>query len=108
MEKLIQIAYDKDKKTLNVGAGVIWDDVYKYLATVAPGRMLGVVGRDPLVGVFGWLLGGDSSLLTSKYGLSIDNVVEFQVGARDVLNVNREKSSELFKALKVLSSTIII
>jgi len=64
MKQFNQISYDKDFETLDVGAGVTWGDVYKFLD--APEyRKLGVVGGDPLVGVSGWLLGGGYSLLTN-------------------------------------------
>jgi len=103
MKRFTQIAYDKDKKTLDVGAGLTWREVYDYLATVASDHEVGVVGGDPLVGVSGWLLGGGYSLLTNKYGLGVDNIVGFQVflpGARTVCNANREENPDLFKALK--------
>ena len=107
LTKFNQIAYDNDKKTLDVGAGVTWSKVYSYLATLTSDRELGAVGGDPRVGVSGWLLGGGYSLLTNKYGLGMDNVVEFQVllpGARAVCNVSRIENPDLFKALKVWSS----
>ena len=111
MKQFNQIAYNKDTKTLDVGAGLTWDDVYKFLDTPDYSK-LGVVGGDPLVGVSGWLLGGGYSLLTNKHGLGMDNIVGFQVltpnvttqlevlpSDTTVYNVNNEKN--LFKALKV-------
>ncbi|KAJ7895819.1 hypothetical protein B0H13DRAFT_2338686 [Mycena leptocephala] len=35
MKQFNHIKYDKEKKTLDVGAGVIWRDVYKYLELFA-------------------------------------------------------------------------
>ena len=64
MKRFNQIVYNKDTKTLDVGAGVTWGEVYKFLDT-PDCRELGVVGGDPLVGVSGWLLGGGYSLLTN-------------------------------------------
>lgn len=106
MKQFNHIKYDKEKKTLDVGAGVIWKDVYEYLepfASDASDHAPGVVGGDPLVGVSGWLLGGGYSLQTNKFGLGIDNVIGFQVllpGAQAVCNVSREENPEIFKALK--------
>ncbi|KAM6496653.1 hypothetical protein JOM56_007126 [Amanita muscaria] len=106
MKQFDHIKYDKEKKTLDVGAGVIWKDVYEYLepfASDASDHAPGVVGGDPLVGVSGWLLGGGFSLQTNKFGLGIDNLIGFQVllpGAQAVCNVSREENPEIFKALK--------
>ena len=88
--------------TLDVGAGVIWGEVYKYLE---PGPALGVVGGDPLIGVSGWLLGGGYSLLTNRFGLGIDNIIGFRVVLpnKGICNANDEENPEIFKALKVRS-----
>ena len=117
MKRFSQIAYSKDTKTLDVGAGLTWGDIYKFLSTPEY-RELGVVGGDPLVGVSGWLLGGGYSLLTNKHGLGMDNVVGFQVqlppkatphlqvlpSDTTFCNVNPRENPDLFKALKVWPS----
>ncbi|KXN88054.1 Bifunctional solanapyrone synthase [Leucoagaricus sp. SymC.cos] len=103
MRKFDHIAYNKEKKTLDVGAGVLWRDVYKYLEQFQADRAPGVVGGDPLVGVSGWILGGGYSLQTNRFGLGIDNIVGFRVllpGAKSACNVSQEENPELFKALK--------
>ncbi|KAF7337196.1 Bifunctional solanapyrone synthase [Mycena sanguinolenta] len=106
MRQFKHIHYDEEKKTLDVGAGVIWKDVYKYLepfVSAASDDAPGVVGGDPLVGVSGWLLGGGYSLLTNKFGLGIDNIVGFRVllpGAKAVCPVNAEENHDIFEALK--------
>lgn len=114
MKQFKQITYNKDTKTLDVGAGATWNDVYTFLYTSPEYRKLVVVGGGPSVGVSGWLLGGGYSILTNKYGLGIDNIVGFQVitpsatthlqalpSDTAVCNVNRGKNFDLFKALKV-------
>jgi FAD/FMN-containing dehydrogenase len=111
MQRFNHIHYDKEKKTLDVGAGVIWKDVYEYLeqfASDASDHAPGVVGGDPLVGVSGWLLGGGYSLLTNRFGLGMDNVIGFRVllpGLKGVCKVSgdSEENPEIFKALKVRS-----
>ena len=105
MNQFKQIVYNSDSKTLDVGSGLTFDDVYKFLDTPEYSG-LGVVGGDPLVGVSGWLLGGGYSLLTNKHGLGMDNVVGFQVltpSANDptLRNANLGENPDLFKALKV-------
>lgn len=104
MVQFKNIEYNREKKTLDVGSGVTWREVYNYFEKATSGQGLGVVGGDPAVGVSGWLLGGGYSLLTNKYGLGIDNIVGFQVhvpGAKNVRNANCQENPDLFKALKV-------
>ena len=88
--------------TLEVGAGVTWGDVYKYLEAHHPDRA--VIGGDPRVGVAGWLLGGGYSLITNMHGLGIDNIGGFRVfvpSDRTFRNANDRENPELFWALKV-------
>ncbi|KIJ94572.1 hypothetical protein K443DRAFT_125166 [Laccaria amethystina LaAM-08-1] len=108
LQRFNHIAYDKEKKTLDVGAGVIWKDVYEYLETFvsdSSDHAPGVVGGDPLVGVSGWLLGGGYSLLTNRFGLGIDNVIRFRIllpDGKGVCNISSDTKGhlDLFKALK--------
>ena len=107
MKQFNQITYNKNTKTLDVGAGATWNDVYTFLDSTEEYRKLGVVGADPKVGVSGWLLGGSYSLLTNRYGLGMDNVVGFQVvtpyGPKHatIRNANPRENPDLYKALKV-------
>jgi FAD/FMN-containing dehydrogenase len=100
MKRFNYINCDREKKTLDVGAGVTWKEVYAYLEAYPA---LGVVGADPRVGVSGWLLGGGYSLLTNRFGLGIDNIIGFRVVLpnKGICNANNEENPEIFKALKV-------
>jgi len=101
MKRFNNITYNDVKKTLDVGAGVIWKDVYSYLGN----HSVGVVGGDPLVGVSGWLLGGGYSLLTNMFGLGSDNILGFRavVPSKGICNLNADENPEIFMALKVRS-----
>ena len=105
MKQFNNIEYDEEKKTLDVGGGVTWGDVYTYLQSWASDYALGAVGGDPATGVSGWLLGGGYSVLTNRFGLGIDNIVGFRVllPGRAVSYVSLEENPEIFKALKVRS-----
>jgi FAD/FMN-containing dehydrogenase len=102
MKKFNCIHYNEQEKTLDVGAGLIWRQVYDYMNRFPA---LGVVGGDPLVGVSGWLLGGGYSLLTNRFGLGIDNVVGFRVivPSKGICTISHKENPEIFKALKVRS-----
>ena len=109
MKQFNHIVYNKDTKTLDVGAGATWNDVYTFLDSTEDYRKLGVVGAGPSVGVSGWLLGGGYSLLTNWHGLGIDNVVGFRVVTPNgpdlegptIRDANPRENPDLFKALKV-------
>ncbi|KAF8486358.1 FAD-binding domain-containing protein [Russula ochroleuca] len=62
--------------TVEVGAGLTWDQVYATLAltgvNVVGGRMTGV-------GIAGLMLGGGYSYKTSQYGLALDNIAGYEL-----------------------------
>ncbi|KAH9990402.1 FAD-binding domain-containing protein [Russula vinacea] len=62
--------------TVDVGAGLSWDQVY---AIIEPFGLNLVGGRITGVGVSGLTLGGGFSFLTSQHGLTVDNVVGFEL-----------------------------
>lgn len=77
--RLNNLALSADKKTLSVGPGLRWSDVYMRLN----GTGLAVVGaRLPPVGVPGLLLGGGVSFYSYEYGLASTNgnVKGYEVG----------------------------
>ncbi|KAH9990399.1 hypothetical protein BJV77DRAFT_1124207 [Russula vinacea] len=62
--------------TVEIGPGLIWDQVY---TTLGPTGVNVVGGRVPGVGVAGLTLGGGYSFLTSQYGLAVDNVAGYEL-----------------------------
>lgn len=76
LSKFTQLDVSEDKKTVDVGLGLRWLDVYKGLdayGIAVPG------GRVPPVGVPGLLLGGGLSFQNSEYGLGCMSVIEYEV-----------------------------
>ncbi|QRV84353.1 FAD-binding domain protein [Ceratobasidium sp. AG-Ba] len=69
-------AADGSVGTVDVGSGLVWDDVY---AALQPHGVTVVGGRVTGVGVGGFTLGGGYSWLSNQYGLTIDTVTEFEV-----------------------------
>ncbi|KZP24004.1 FAD-binding domain-containing protein [Athelia psychrophila] len=97
MCRLNDLEYNKDAKTVTVGAGCVWDEVYHEMAK----RGRNVVGgdREGGVGIAGYLTGGGYSLKTNQYGLGIDNITKIEV----VLPSGEVKvvsEGPLFEALK--------
>ncbi|KAF9465830.1 hypothetical protein BDZ94DRAFT_1234435 [Collybia nuda] len=101
MARFSKVQYNPKTQFVDIGAGCLWDQVYSKLA--ASGRnVIGGASSDG-VGVGGWLLGGDYSLKSNRYGLGIDHIVEYEIVTPDgrVREVNAKKESKLFQALRV-------
>ena len=76
MKRCNKTIYHPNNQTVDVGPGLIWDDVYQalepYNVSVLGGRVSGV-------GVGGFSLGGGYGWKSNQYGLTIDNIFEYQV-----------------------------
>lgn len=76
MRRFRQVVYHSNNQTVDIGSGLVWDDVY---AALEPYSVSVLGGRVSGVGVAGLTLGGGYSWKTNQYGLTIDNVFEYQV-----------------------------
>ncbi|KAH8824319.1 FAD-binding domain-containing protein [Flagelloscypha sp. PMI_526] len=102
-------------QTITIGAGVGFEDLYKF----ADGLNLTVIGGyHQTVGASGgWMMGGGHSVLSTVYGLGVDRVVQIKVVTPDgrYRVANSVQNKDLFWALRggggstfgvVLESTI--
>ncbi|KAF8486344.1 FAD-binding domain-containing protein [Russula ochroleuca] len=89
MTRLNETTVNSNSGTVDVGAGLNWDPVYQALE---PTGVNVVGGQVPGVGVAGTTLGGGYSLLSSQYGLTVDNVAGFELVLPNgtVINVTSE------------------
>lgn len=60
MSRFSEVIYDAEAQTVDIGAGLIWDDVY---AALEPFNVSVVGGRVTGVGVAGFILGGGPCFL---------------------------------------------
>ncbi|KAF5346348.1 hypothetical protein D9758_011479 [Tetrapyrgos nigripes] len=99
MTRFSEVTYDADAQTATIGTGLVWDDVYE---TLVPQGVNVVGGRVTGVGVAGFTLGGGYSWLTNQHGLTVDNVVSFELVKPDgsVVTVTDSSDADLFWALK--------
>ncbi|KAF8657841.1 hypothetical protein AX16_002157 [Volvariella volvacea WC 439] len=99
MSRFTMVAYNPDTQTVDVGAGNVWDDVYR---AVAPHGVNVVGGRVKGIGVAGFVLGGGYSWNTNEYGLALDNVVAVELvkPTGEIAQVDAESDPELLAALK--------
>lgn len=99
MSRFNEIAHDKDKRELTLGAGCVFDEIYKFIRA----KGYNIVGGGGSVGLGGWMTGGGYSLKTNQYGLGIDNLVQVQIVLPDgkVVKAAENINSDLFWAIKV-------
>jgi FAD/FMN-containing dehydrogenase len=93
------VTVSEDKKTVAVGGGALWGDVYSELAN----HNLVVVGGGVWsVGVGGYLTGGGYSNLSGMYGLAIDNLVATTIVLADgsVKRCDPNTEPDLFWAVR--------
>ncbi|KAF8959330.1 hypothetical protein BDZ97DRAFT_2043879 [Flammula alnicola] len=99
MYRFSTVTYNSADQTADIGAGLIWDDVY---AALEPLNVNVVGGRVTGVGVAGFILGGGYSWKTNQHGLTIDTVTAYELVKPngDVVTVTKASDSELFFGLK--------
>ncbi|KAJ6533798.1 FAD dependent oxidoreductase [Mycena vulgaris] len=99
MNRFSEVTYDAAKGTATIGAGLFWDDVY---AALEPFGVNVVGGRVSGVGVAGFTLGGGYSWKTNQFGLTVDNVVAYELVKPNghIVNVTASSEPDLFFGLK--------
>ncbi|KAI5303500.1 hypothetical protein KEM56_007479, partial [Ascosphaera pollenicola] len=102
MSKFRQLDITEGKKTVNVGPGLTWSDVYDGLESEG---ITVTGGRVPTVGVPGLILGGGLSFQNGEYGLSCMGVVRYEylkvvLADGSVVNATKSENADLFWALK--------
>lgn len=99
MFRFSEVNYNNATQTADVGSGLIWDNVY---AALEPFGVNVVGGRVTGVGVAGFSLGGGYSWLTNQYGLTVDNIVGYELVLPNGTVTTVDASvPDLFFALKV-------
>ncbi|KAF5346790.1 hypothetical protein D9758_015731 [Tetrapyrgos nigripes] len=86
---------------MTVGAGVNWDQAYA-AADAAGHTIAGGLSPMGTVGTAGWNLGTGHSLLSSHFGLGVDNSLEFTVVLPNasVVTVNEYLTPDLYWAIR--------
>ncbi|KAF5327189.1 hypothetical protein D9619_004973 [Psilocybe cf. subviscida] len=99
MARFSEVEYHATQQTVDVGAGVVWDEVYSVLE---PFGVNALGGRVTGIGVAGFTLGGGYSWKSNQYGLAVDNVVAFELVTPNgkIVNVTHGSDPELFFGLK--------
>jgi hypothetical protein len=88
-----------DRKSVTIGAGCKWVDVYKTLEEYG----LAVAGgRNSAVGVGGLTLGGGISFFSPHFGMVCSNIIEYEVVLADgsIVTASATSKMDLWRALK--------
>lgn len=93
------VLVDPAAQTATVEAGVKWGAV---LAAAQKHGLAPLLGSSPTVGVVGYTLGGGLGWLGRKYGLSADNVLEFELVTAEgqLRKASARENSDLFWGLR--------
>ncbi|KAL7927014.1 hypothetical protein ACQKWADRAFT_327003 [Trichoderma austrokoningii] len=99
LSRLRDITISEDRKSVTIGSGCRFGEVYPKLEAVNLGC---VGGRASSVGVGGLLLGGGISFFSSERGLACDNIISYELVliSGQVLKVTRESYPDLFWAMR--------
>lgn len=99
LSELTDITVADDKGSVDVGPGTRWVDVYEALA---PHDLYCIGGRLKTIGVPGLSLIGGFHYLINKYGMTMDNILSYDVvlGNGTQVVANSTENPELFWGLK--------
>ncbi|KAF4443218.1 hypothetical protein F53441_11527 [Fusarium austroafricanum] len=99
MSNLTTLELSKDKKSVWVGPGLDWGQVYRYLGQY---KLACAGGRLSPVGVPGLLLGGGINFHGNQRGWAADNVLEYELvlSSGKTVSVTSKSYPDLFWALK--------
>ncbi|KAJ7452892.1 FAD dependent oxidoreductase [Mycena latifolia] len=99
MSRFSGVTYHEATQTVDIGTGLVWDDVY---AALAPFGVNVVGGRVTGVGVAGFTLGGGYSWKTNQLGLTVDTIVAYELVKPNgsIVTVTADSDPDLFFGLK--------
>ncbi|KAI1149922.1 FAD-binding domain-containing protein [Nemania diffusa] len=96
---LDDVVVASDNQSVSIGPGARWVDVYSALA---PYGLYAIGGRLKTIGVSGLTLIGGFHYLINKYGMTMDNILSYDVvlGNGTQVTANATSNPDLFWALK--------
>ncbi|KAL6158747.1 hypothetical protein ACJQWK_03329 [Exserohilum turcicum] len=99
LSRFNKVVLSDDKKSVAMGAGCRWIDVY---ATLEKDGLAVLGGRNSVVGVAGLTLGGGISFFSPKYGFVCNSVIEYEVVLADgsIVAASEQNNTALWRALK--------
>jgi hypothetical protein len=98
-ERMREVEVDPERRTVRVGAGVVWEEVS---AAAGEHGLAALAGSSHDVGVAGYALGGGCSWLGRRYGLAANSVVAVELVTADgrLVRADAENEPDLFWAVR--------
>ncbi|KAL6786716.1 hypothetical protein J3E68DRAFT_420406 [Trichoderma sp. SZMC 28012] len=105
LSRLKDITISDDRKSVTVGAGCRFGEIYDKLEAHGLGC---VGGRISSVGVSGLTMGGGISFFSSERGLACDNVISYELVLANgqILNVSEKSHPDLFWGMRGAGITL--
>lgn len=99
LQRMNQVTVAANRKTVDIGPGNRWGNVYSQLDAQG---LATSGGRVATVGAGGLITGGGISFFSPRYGFVCDVVENFEVvlGTGQIVNANSRTNPDLWKALK--------
>lgn len=99
LQRLNEVTIAADRKTVKLGPGNRWGNVYSKLDA---NNLATSGGRVAIVGAGGLITGGGISFFSPRYGFVCDNVENFEVvlGTGQIVNANANTNPDLWRALR--------
>lgn len=99
LKKINQVSISSNKKTVDVGPGNIWYDVY---TATQPQDIVVIGGRVAEIGVGGLSTGGGISFFSNLYGWACDNIVSYEVVTASgvIVAASAKQYPDLYYALR--------
>lgn len=99
LQRLNQITVASNRKSVDIGPGNRWGNVYSQLDAQG---LATSGGRVAIVGAGGLITGGGISFFSPRQGYVVDNVESFEVvlATGQIVNANSKTNPDLWKALK--------
>ncbi|KAF8800857.1 FAD-binding domain-containing protein [Phlegmacium glaucopus] len=87
---------------VTLGAGVQWQQAYDFAQKQGRSIVGGLSGGGTVGAAGGWVMGGGHSALSPKFGLGVDNVLQFTIVLADgsLITTNSFQHPDLFWALR--------
>ena len=99
VSRMRSVEIDPQAEVAIVAGGARAGDV---IAAAAPHGLVAVTGNSSIAGMTGFTLGGGYGLLSSRFGLGIDNLIEAEVvlPGGELVTANASENMDLFWALR--------
>ncbi|RNA01828.1 FAD-linked oxidoreductase -like [Brachionus plicatilis] len=102
MSSMNQKSIDLEQKTVTLGPGNNFTQIYKFVEEQSNKSLVVVSGADPGVGIYGWTVGGGHGPLSRLFGLGVDNLlsIDLILANYSLVTLSESQKSDIFRAIR--------